>query len=209
MPEWLLSMLVSFILATLSTIISTLIANKRTKKEILAKQEELVQKYELDKKQHISNKRLDMEFEIYKELSEKVVTLVANCLGLLFDNNFDYNQIGNRKRNKYDIDTFDEIVKLSNVANEAINKYAIFIPEKWYNKFQEVKGLCKNQLDAFYDYVIEGNLKNKSIQNIKKECRNRFYRIGNLFVDLVNELRTYISSTLGVYSIEEKQKTVK
>lgn len=202
--EWWQSLLIALCPSILSTVVAIVVPVTQIRS---AKKERLA-KYEFDKRQHISRKRLDMEFEIYKELSEKVVALVTTCLGLLFNSEFDYNQIGIKTQDNEDIETHDSLIDLLNEANEAINKYAIFIPEKWYVKFEQIKNMCRQQINEFRDYAIDGKLKNKSIQNIKKECDKRYDKIDHIFDDLVSELREYISK-LGTNTTENNQEIEK
>lgn len=197
--EWWQNLLISSIPAILTagiTLIVSLAQIKRAKAEIKTK-------YESDKKQHISKMRLDMEFSIYKELSEKVVSLVAYCLGYAFYRDFDYNQIGTKIRDKEDIKSLDKHIDLFNAANRAINMYAVFIPEKWYSKFDVLKELCRKQLSAFENYVVNGKTNNKSIISIKRECNKRRNDIKNVFGELVSELRDYIA-TLDTQSTGKK-----
>ena len=187
--EWWQSLLIALIPSILTasiTLTVSLVQIKRAKTEIEAK-------HESDRKQHISRMRLDMEFSIYKELSEKVVALAMNSLRL-FHEEFDYNKIGNPSQDNQDFELQNELVILLNDANAAINKYAIFIPEKWYDKFIYIKHLCREQLHAFNDYVLDGKLKNKTVKAIKTECKKRYDEINDVFDGLVSELREYIAT---------------
>ena len=134
-----------------------------------AKKERLA-KYESDKKQHISRKRLDMEFEIYKELSEKVVSLGVGSL-TLFDKDFDFSRIGKRSEDDKDYKLQNKIAIRLNDANVAIYKYAMFIPAKCYEKFEQMKSLCREQLNAFEDHVLFGNLKIKILKKLRMNVK--------------------------------------
>lgn len=187
--EWWQSLLIALIPAVITagiTLAVSLVQIKRAKMEMVAK-------YETDKKQHISKMRLDMEFSIYKELSEKVVSLVTNCFRL-FPYDFNYSRIGKPSQSDADFELHNNIASLLNDANEAINKYAIFIPKKWYEKFEHLKLLCKEQLISFGDYVLDGKTRNKTGRAVKNECNKRDDEIENVFDELVSELREYIAS---------------
>ena len=203
--DWWQTLLISLSSSVITAVIALIVPLVQLKHE----REERKAQYENDKKQHISQMRLDMEFDIYKELSEKVVSLIVNCIGL-FDDNFDYDKIGQKTPSDEDINLQNKIAKLQNEANEAVYKYAIFIPKEWYDKFNKIKKLCTEQLCAFEDYVLFKKLKNKKIETIKNECEKRNKEISDVFNELVNELRKYIA-TLDTDSTtkEVEKKTAK
>ena len=186
--EWWQTLLIALCPSILSTIVAIVIPVTQM---VNAKKERLA-KYDSDKKQHISRKRLDMEFEIYKELSEKIVTLGVNSLSL-FDKSFDYSSIGKKIPVDNDFKSQNMVTNLLNDANESIYKYAVFIPAEWYEKFDQIKKLCREQLCAFEDYVILGKIDDKDIEAIKTECEQRNKDISDVFDELVSELRKYIA----------------
>lgn len=198
--NWWQSLLISLsssIVTAVITLIVPLVELKHAKEEREAQ-------YETEKRQHISHMRLDMEFSIYKELSEKVVSVITYCLGYFFDDYFDFSLIGKKSSRDEDIKIHDNLVDLINEANKAINMYAAFIPTQWFEKFDQMKLLCSEQLDAYSKYVLDGDLGNKSVKTVKKECRKRYIKISDEFDKLVVELRKYISA-LGTNSSENNQ----
>ena len=186
--EWWQTLLIALCPSILSTIVAIVVPVTQM---VNAKKERLA-KYESDKKQHVSQMRLDMEFSIYKELSEKVTTLVASCLGNIFYSNFDYSQVGVIKQQKKDITIYDELVGLFNDANVAINKYAAFMPQESFDKFEQLKDLCRKHIESFWDYVVQGKLNNQSTKSVKKECDDRHDEIQSKFIELENQLRDQI-----------------
>ena len=197
----------TLLIALCPSILSTIVAIVVPVTQIRSAKKERLAKYQYEMEQYISHTRFDMEFEIYKELSEKVVTLVSYCLSL-FSKEFDYSSIGTPSQNDDDFSKHNKIVTLLNDANEAINKYAVFIPEKWYEKFDQIKVLCRKQLDASGDYILDGKIGNRTIRSIKNECKKRNRQINNVFDELVNELREYILK-IGTNSTEKGSKSKK
>ena len=203
--EWWQTLLISLSSSVVTAVIALIVPLVQLKHE----KEERKAQYENERKQHISQMRLDMEFDIYKELSEKVVALAVNCLAL-FDDDFDYSQIKQREATDKDVKLRNKVAKLQNDANESIYKYAIFIPKEWYDKFNKIKYLCCKQVYAYEDYFIFKKLKNIKIDTIKDECEKRNKEISDVFNELVNELRKYIA-TLDTNSTtkEVAKKTAK
>ena len=123
-----------------------------------------------------------MECDIYKELSEKLVTLVMYVMNLfpLEKESIQVDRGYLQKTNNY-----------LNDAVSAINKYAVFIPKNWYDKFVIITGLCNLQIQN-YDKLMtnRGNV-------VQELCVERTRNIKNSFDDLVLELRTHIN-TLGL-----------
>ena len=90
------------------------------------------------------------------------------------------------------IDYIEKTVYLWNLATKVNNKYAVFIPNKWYEKFAIITNLCRLQIEAYKDKIKNHN---STIQD--EVCRKRTKEIKNAFDELVLELRTHIN-TLGI-----------
>ena len=185
--EWWQSLLMALIPSTLTasiTLTVALVQIRRAKTEIEAKRES-------DRKQHVSRMRLDMEFAIYKELFEKVIELVSNCIVMFRDieikNAYSPKEIAEFQK------IINEVSNLYNEANISIHKYAIFIPDRWYNEFTKLKTLCLDHLEAFKNYVIFGNPESKQKEGIEAEVRDRGIEIANILNALIVDLREYLS----------------
>lgn len=198
--EWWQTLLIGLCPSILSTIVAIVVPVTQS---VSAKKERLA-KYESDKKQHVSRKRLDMEFEIYKELSEKVMALVSQAL-ILFEN-IDIDGAHKQKDKTAFMNAFDKVSKLHNEANIAINKHAIFIPEKWYKKFLDIKVLCLTQLEDFDKYIIQDKWEGKTSQDIKKLSATTNRKIGEVFNELVSGLRTYLTEFGSSKSVIRKSR---
>lgn len=185
--QWWQTLLIALCPSVLSTIVAIVVPVtqiRNAKKETLAK-------YEYEIKQYISHRRFDMQFDVYVELSEKVVELAVKSLGL-FTEKFDYSKLGKVSATNDEVRSFNKIINLQNDANKAIYKYAVFIPKNLYEKFDQLKISCRKQTNAYRVYYIDKQLKGKTIDTIKAECKKINNEISKLYNELVVELRNYI-----------------
>ena len=193
--EWWQTLLIALCPSILSTVVAIVVPIV----QITSAQKERKDNYESDKKLHVSQMRLDMEFEIYKEVSEKVMELVSQAV-ILFDD-IDLDAVRKQKDKKGFHEIYNDVSKLLNIANLSINKHAIFIPDEWYQKFLKIKVLCLKQLQDFDKYVLQDKWNGKTSKDIKNQSDSRVTEIGSLFRELVKGLRKYLSE----FGSQEKQ----
>ena len=179
--NWWQSLLIALVPAIIIAFISWLISHTQIKNA----KKELKEKYENENKLYISKTRFNLEFGIYKEISESLVALAMNTI-TLFPIDDDKSIAG--------VDYFEKTVVLLNTATEVNNKYAIFIINEWYEKFTYITNLCRLKVEAYKDKIInQFHISNEK----EKECCERTQQIKDAFDELVFELRTHIN-TLGV-----------
>lgn len=183
---WWQSLLIAIVPALITAGISLFVSIKqlkRTKKEI-------VEKYEAENNLYITKTRFSMEFDIYKELSEKYVRLVMHIINL-----FPLDGVAVQLYENY-IDL--ACVYLDDAAATA-NKYAIFIPQNWYDRFTIIINLCRFQIEGYNKFYYGAMIGNN---DFREQCYNRTKEIKEAFDSLVVELRAHINS-LGI----NKEKT--
>lgn len=182
---WWQSLLIALIPAIITATISWLICNK----QIQNARKEQSEKYAMEKRNHVSKIRFEKEFSIYQELSEKFITMVMDTCAL-FPQGLYYEPVDEQEKEKYYKEFYSNIQESYNQANKAVNKYAIFIPEKWYDKFMEIRTECHLQARLFYALNFAKTLKKESDKVL--ECFNRTKRIEEMTRDLKKDLRKYI-----------------
>lgn len=151
--------------------------------------------YDLKTRLHISQLRYDTEFAIYKELSEKLVTLISDCISNLFPCVQTVEPTDIQSRLNYRKSVYCKVEKAFKEAHYAINKYAIFIPEEWYKEFVLLKNLCRIQIQT---YFVLGIIKcgaplSEEENKIKDECCLRSKEIEEKFDAFVIKLRKHVN----------------
>lgn len=179
--NWWQSLLIALVPAIITAFISWLISHTQIKNA----KKELKEKYENENKLYVSKTRFAMEFDIYKELSEKFVTLVMHVLNLF--------PLGDKIVQLYE-NYLDVARVYLNDASSAINKYAIFIPKNWYDRFTGIINLCRAQIDGYNDFYFGTKIRDNQF---REDCCKRTEDIKDAFDNLVEELREHINS-LGV-----------
>ena len=93
--EWWQSLLIALIPALIAGFVSWLISYQQIKNA----KKEFVLRCDLENKKYITKARFDMEFSIYKELSEKILEMVG-CVSELFPCGFYQESLEKEKRLK-------------------------------------------------------------------------------------------------------------
>lgn len=169
--------------------------------------ERLYQKYEikinkelesykaaLDKKTYISRTRFDVEFQIYRELSEKVLTMVDSTYWL-FPSGIDTLPQNEDKQKDLYLQRYQCAGEAINAAQKAIRANAAFISADLYSKFEDLSRLCARQYN-FYTWC--GALKETAHEfceveaNAKTQCWKRTEEISKKQEQLITELREYL-----------------
>lgn len=188
---WWQSLLISLVPAIITagiTLLISLIQNNKTKIELL-------KKYQLERSNHISQTRFDMEFGIYKEISEKLVTL-AIFIQNLFPQGYYQEPIDETSKHLYYEELHTKTCEYLDEANVTINKYAVFIKEEWYDRFLEIKALCVTQ-SKFFNFlrVNKASLTPcKEADDAERGCFARTKEISDKFDGLIKDLRKYIQN---------------
>lgn len=130
---------------------SNIIAERLSQKyEIKVGKEFESYKAVLDKKTYISRTKFDVEFQIYRELSEKVLTMIESTYWL-FPSAIDSIPQDIDKRNALYLERHHSAGEAIIAAQKAINANAAFISADFYSKFEELRILCAKQY-RFYTW---------------------------------------------------------
>ena len=187
--EWWQYLLISLIPAIITGFVSWLISHIQIK----SAKKEFILRSNLENKQYITNARFDMEFAIYKELSEKILEMVRYVCelfpyGLYREPSDREERLQLRKKN------YELACNAYNEANTSIRKYAVFIPEKFYKKFCDIRQLCYMQLNWYPDLQLHSL--NTGAENEMNDERNACWRrtkeINDSLDVLIGDLRAYL-----------------
>ncbi len=183
---WWQSLLIAIIPAIITAFISWIISYT----QINNTKKELKEKYENESKLYIRKTQFDNEFKIYKELSEKTVTMVSDIVSNIFPSGLVFEHKDLNARKQYQVKMYNMCETSFTEAHKAINKYACFIPKNWYERFIAIKQLCALQLKSFFAYEINCPL-NSGYDT--QECYQRTSKIEEEILKLIDDLRTYIN----------------
>ena len=193
---WWQSLLIAIVPAGLTAFISWLISNKQIKNA----KKELKEKYENETRLHISQLRFDTEFSIYKELSEKFVTMVFDVMSL-FPEGIYFEPPDDQSRQEYRLQLYKKSESSYNEANLAVNKYACFIAKTIFDEFVAIKQKCVIQLNWFFQYQVRKDSDGKIT-----ECFMRTSEIRQDFDKLMKKLRQHIASLNNNFNDVSKEE---
>lgn len=191
---WWQSLLIAIGPAIITAFISWFISHT----QINNAKKELKEKYENEKKLYIRKTQFDNEFNIYKELSEKTVTMVSDIVSNIYPSGLVFEHKDLNARKQYQIKIYNMCEISFTEAHKAINKYACFIPKSWYERFIAIKQLCALQLKSFFAYEINCPI-NTGYDT--QECYKRTTKIEEEVVKLIDDLREHINN------LTNKEKT--
>lgn len=128
---------------------SDMIAERLSKRyEIKLNKELEAFKAGINQKTYISRARFDTEFQIYRELSESVLSMVE-CTYWLFPSGFDHLPSDKEEEKKIYIERYNKARDAISLAQKSIRANAPFIPSDFYARFEELSNLCSQQYSMF------------------------------------------------------------
>lgn len=154
-------------------------------------------KAQLDKKTYISRARFDAEFQIYKDLSEKVLSMVE-CTYWLFPRCLDKVPMDEEERKKIYLERYKNANEAIGQAQSSIRANAPFIPKGFYEQFEEIAMLCLQQYNM---YAWCGELTQVSKKSMRpseamlkeeEKCWTRTEQIWQKRESLMQSLREYL-----------------
>ncbi|WP_394027418.1 hypothetical protein [Desulfovibrio falkowii] len=180
------------VIIALSKWLANLTAEKMLKKtefEFSQKLEAL--KSSLEKRNYISKTRFDLEIEVYRQLSEAVVTMVTDN-SALFPSGAVREPKDEAARNEFYRENYLRAIQSHNTANTAINRNTPFIPEALHKKFVDIADKSRVQLIMFGELKFHNPSEGDG--SFYHECCERTNVINNELDNLMAELRSHIAS---------------
>ena len=192
--NWWQSLLIALVPAIITALFSAVVAIAVAKNNIDHAKQELQNKYQLERNSYIKKIRFDTEFEIYKEISEKLISL-AIFIQKLFPQGIHYEPVDPNERIENYLKLNTQASEYITAANMAINSHAAFIKEEWYNRSLEIKALCVKQANLFYFLKLNSPQRFSGIgDKEEQDCYQRTNEITDKVDILIKDLRIYIQN---------------
>lgn len=172
---------------------SNLIADKLQKKYDLKLNEELERyKANIENRKYISKTKFDAEFQLYRNLSKCFFNMVK-AISILIPPSVVMVPADKEIKKKQDEQHYSEALSAVVIAQDELNSSVAFIPEEFYDKYEEIRKLCMEQLHEFEERWNVGSLvTQKDKETISKDAYRRTEEINKKFKDLNNQIRTYL-----------------
>lgn len=148
-------------------------------------------KANLDNKKYVTKTKFDTEFDLYRRLSKAYFEMIK-CISVMIPQGYTMIPADEETRKKVDEEHYDAARKAVVVAQDELNGNAAFIPESFYNRYEEIRKLCVMQLDEFEERWNVGTLMPQREKKISKEAYKRTGEINEKFRELNGELRKYL-----------------
>lgn len=178
---------------------SNIIAERLSQKYELRLQKELEAfKSILTKKEYVSKARFDVEFKIYRELSQVFSEAIEGVHGIIPSGEA-YYPTNEGERNDYEQQLFVGFAKASYQAQKSLFSNAPFISKEIYDKFEEIMCLIRIQSEVYNEAHFATTVSNAE-GKITDEDGCRTALIDEKFELLTDEIRTYLS---GLEILEE------
>lgn len=151
-------------------------------------------KTELNKKEYVSKARFDTELGIYRELSQTFCTMVKD-ISVMIPAGVSWMPAGEEAQKKYEDNCYevatDSVVK----AQDALYANAAFIPQQFFESFEEILKLCKQQLNVFaFRYNVLSLETEKEKRSLSMEDYKRTEEINKKWIEHINRIREYLAS---------------
>lgn len=179
-------------IVALSKWLANLIAQrilKKTEFEFSQKLEAI--KSNLEKRNYISKTRFDLEIEVYRQLSETVVTMVSDS-SALFPFGGAREPKDEKERDKFYRENYSRAAQSYNTAHSAINRNTPFIPEQFHKMFTDIADKCRIQLIMFGELKIHNPSEGDG--QFYRECCERTNVVNAELDALMTALRSHITS---------------
>ena len=168
---------------------------KRLEEKYALKLSKELEKYRvgLDNKIYISKTKFDTEFAIYRELSKSFFVMVKDITRMIPAGYAEY-PADESAREEYENRLYDNSSKSTVTAQDFLYCNMPFIPEEFEKDYDEILGLCREQLGVFERRWNVGYL--VSAEEKKRFTREDFQRSRDIRAKhdlLKNKVRIYLS----------------
>lgn len=173
---------------------SSFIAEQLMKKYENKLQKDL-EKYKsgLDNKIYITKAKFDAEFELYRNLSSSFFEAVK-AVTRMIPAGYAIYPVDKEDRKKFENELYDKASASTVVAQDILCCNTAFIPKELYEKYNEILGLCRQQVGRFEDRwnvnYLATQEERESFTHEDFQCSRK---ILEKFSSLNDELRDYLS----------------
>ena len=173
---------------------SDIIADKLSRKYQLKLDSEIEKlKAELNKKEYVSKTRFDAEFSIYRELSSAFSELNKN-ISIMIPLGHEYVSSSEEKKKEYEHNCYLKSNEAYVIAQDSLFANIAFIPERFYELYNELLIISRKQLSAFERRYNAGYLISQKEKDVlSPEDYDRTDELNKKWQALNKEIRNYLS----------------
>lgn len=174
---------------------SNFIADRLQKKYELKINEKFERyKADVENKTYISKTKFDAEFDLYRSLSKAFFDMVKN-VSVMIPQGFVMVPADKELKRKVDEENYNAARTSVVAAQDELSSNAPFIPEKFYDAYEEIKKLCGMQLSEFEKrWNIGYFATQEEKESLSSEAYKRTGEINEKFRKLNNEIRAYLNN---------------
>ena len=161
-----------------------------------SKMEKELERYrtELSKKEYVSKTRFDVEFQVYRELSQSFCTMVKD-ISVMIPTGFTWKIANEEAQKKYEDECYKTATSSVVKAQDALYANAAFIPQDFFGSYEEILGLCKQQLNVFaFRYNVLSFESDEEKHSLSKEDYKRTKEINEKWTIHNNKIRDYLAT---------------
>ena len=124
-------------------------------------------KANIENKKYVTKTKFDAEFDLYRRLSRAYFEMIK-YISVMIPRGYATVPADEETRKKVDEEHYDAARKAVVVAQDELNGNAAFIPETFFDRYDEIRRLCIMQLDEFEERWNVGTLvPQREAKNIK------------------------------------------
>lgn len=148
----------------------------------------------LGNKNYITQKKFDVEFNMYQALAEKYYKLVS-AASILIPSGYVNVPADKAERDKLDKKHYDNLVEAMKEAQDLIYKYGPFIQEKVFDGYQEILKLCQGHKFVYENrWNINDRRSKEEKESFGMDDYKRTDKILELYDNVNKKLREYLQS---------------
>ena len=169
---------------------------ERLQKKYELKLNERFEKYKagIENKTYISKTKFDAEFALYRSLSKAFFDMIKN-ISVMIPQGYTTVPADKEVRKKVDEEHYSTARASVVVAQDELNSNAPFIPEQFYESYEEIRRLCGLQLSEFEERWNVGSFApQEEKETLSREAYKRTGEINEKFKKLNNEIREYLKT---------------
>ncbi len=184
---------IGFVIVSCVGFCSNIIAKRLEEKYSLKLNEELERyKANIDNKKYITKTKFDAEFALYKSLSKAFFDMVK-AVSVMIPQGRAHVPADEKARDEYDEKNYKEALRCAVIAQDELNSNAPFIPQDFFDGYDEIRRLCNLQLSEFEDrWNVMSLIPEKQKKQLSREAYARTGEINTKFQELNKKIREYL-----------------
>lgn len=149
---------------------------------------------ELSKKEYVSKTRFDTEFQIYRELSQSFCTMVKD-VSVMIPSGFSWQPADEDAKKQYEDNCYKTATSSVVKAQDTLYANAAFIPQAFFENYEEILKLCKRQLNTFaFRYNALSFETEEEKRQLSVEDYRRTDELNQKWAEHNNKIRDYLAT---------------